>query len=231
MISVLGALQFLRFDNASTIIDKANIHTTGVARCAVEGDDGSDTLIKNSKIKVDGGMLYDGYINSANTETMVAPPWVLGIVGNARATNLLGDNSTMTVYNSNVYAAKRRGACRPPSAATLCSTPSTAKSTWISAEHDLTEDSGYGAYAIGSATENFYGSTFNVPTYAVICANGDNVVNFLSSKGNIQTMKYSDAKKGIRQRTVFFQGFTGKRSEDYSQLRKLWRQRVGRRNR
>lgn len=182
------------FDNASTIIDKANIHTTGVARCAVEGDDGSDTLIKNSKIKVDGGTLYDGYINSADTETMVAPPWVLGIVGNARATNLLGDNSTMTVYNSDVYAAKW-GVLSTDGCSNVVLNAINTKINMDLSGDDLTEDSGYGAYAIGSATENFYGSTFNVPTYAVICANGDNVVNFLSSKGNIQTMKYSDAKK------------------------------------
>ena len=60
---------------------------------------------------------------------------------------------------------------------------------------DLTEDSGYGTYAIGSATENFLGTTFNVPTYAVICANGENKVTFASSKGNIQTKKYSDSTK------------------------------------
>ena len=54
----------------------------------------------------DGGTTYSGYENSANTELMVEPPWVLGIVGNARTTNLLGTASTMSVYNTTAYATK-----------------------------------------------------------------------------------------------------------------------------
>ncbi|NLD11615.1 MAG: hypothetical protein GX671_07695, partial [Clostridiales bacterium] len=48
--------------------------------------------------------------------------------------------------------------------------------------NNLTEDSGYGTYAIGSALENFYGTTFNVSTYGTICANGENVLNYAASK-------------------------------------------------
>ena len=35
---------------------------------------------------------------------MVSPPWVLGVVGNSRATNMLGKGSTMIVQDSDVYA-------------------------------------------------------------------------------------------------------------------------------
>ncbi len=40
------------------------------------------------------GMLCTGYVNSANQKTMVAPPWVLGITGNARGINLEGDRGS-----------------------------------------------------------------------------------------------------------------------------------------
>ena len=82
----------------------------GVARPAVAVDNGGDVLIKgdgNSKtqeISVNGGTLYDGFKNTADTVKMVSPPWVLGVVGNSRATNMLGKGSTMIVQDSDVYA-------------------------------------------------------------------------------------------------------------------------------
>ncbi|TDP56341.1 autotransporter outer membrane beta-barrel domain-containing protein [Aminicella lysinilytica] len=182
------------YDNAKTIIDNADIHTTGVARCAVEGDDGSDTIIKNSDLAADGGTTYSGYENSANTELMVEPPWVLGIVGNARTTNLLGTASTMSVYNTTAYATKwgvlSTDGCSNVNLTTVDSTVNMDLSG-----NNLTEDSGYGTYAIGSALENFYGTTFNVSTYGTICANGENVLNYAASKGTIKTYKYNTTTK------------------------------------
>jgi len=182
------------FGNAKATINNANIHTTGVARCAIEVDSGADALVKNSTIKVDGGTLYSGYQNTADTEVMVAPPWVLGITGNARATNLLGNYSTATYLNTTTYAAKW-GVLSTDGCSNVVLNAINSKVNMDLSGDDLTEDSGYGTYAIGSATENFLGTTFNVPTYAVICANGENKVTFASSKGNIQTKKYSDSTK------------------------------------
>jgi hypothetical protein len=178
------------FNNASMIVNNATITTTGVARCAVQVDSGADALVKNSTLKVNGGTLYSGYKNTADQDVMVSPPWVLGITGNARATNLMGDNSTATYYNDSVYA-KHWGVLSTDSGSNVVLNAINTKISMDTTGNDLTEDSGYGTYAIGAATENFYGSTFNVPTYAVICANGSNVLNFKSSKGNIQTKKYS----------------------------------------
>jgi len=182
------------FDNAKAYINNADIHTTGVARCAVEGDDGSDTYITNSSIRVDGGTTYSGYENSANTETMVEPPWVLGIKGNARGTNLLGTASTMTVKNTDAYAAKWGVLSTDGCSNVVLNTINSTISMDLSG-NNLTSDSGYGTYAIGNATENFYGTTFNVPTYATICANGTNVLKFASSKGTIKTYKYNTTTK------------------------------------
>ena len=81
-----------------TIIDKTeggSITTYGVARPAVAVDNGGDVIIKGDgndktqEISVNGGTLYDGFKNTADTVKMVSPPWVLGVVGNSRATNML----------------------------------------------------------------------------------------------------------------------------------------------
>ena len=78
-----------------TIIDMTeggSITTYGVARPAVAVDNGGDVIIKGDgndktqEISVNGGTLYDGFKNTADTVKMVSPPWVLGVVGNSRAT-------------------------------------------------------------------------------------------------------------------------------------------------
>ncbi|MGB4659749.1 MAG: hypothetical protein WBI07_11240, partial [Mobilitalea sp.] len=92
------------FNDAKITLDKVLINTEGVARVALFDDDYSDALVTDSTINVMGGTLYDGYVNSADQAKMVAPPWVLGITGNARATNMIGKCSSTTVVRSNVTA-------------------------------------------------------------------------------------------------------------------------------
>ena len=153
-----------------------SITTYGVARPAVAVDNGGDVLIKGDgdsktqEISVNGGTLYDGFKNTADTVKMVSPPWVLGVVGNSRATNMLGKGSTMIVQDSDVYA-KSWGALSTDSG----SNPFLyAINSNISMDTTSDDASGYGTYAIGNAQEYFLGSTFDVPTYLTIAANGDN---------------------------------------------------------
>ena len=162
-----------------TDIDLSNggsITTYGVARPAVAVDNGGDVLIKgdgNSKtqeISVNGGTLYDGFKNTADTVKMVSPPWVLGVVGNSRATNMLGKGSTMIVQDSDVYA-KSWGALSTDSGSNPYLYAINSNITMDTTSKDA---SGYGTYAIGNAQEYFLGSTFDVPTYLTIAANGDN---------------------------------------------------------
>ena len=162
-----------------TIIDMTeggSITTYGVARPAVAVDNGGDVIIKGDgndktqEISVNGGTLYDGFKNTADTVKMVSPPWVLGVVGNSRATNMLGKGSTMVVQDADVYA-KSWGALSTDSG----SNPFLyAINSNISMDTTSDDASGYGTYAIGNAQEYFLGSTFNVPTYLTIAANGDN---------------------------------------------------------
>ena len=157
--------------------DGGSITTYGVARPAVAVDNGGDVVIKGdgndktTEMAVYGGTLYDGYKNTADTVKMVAPPWVLGIVGNSRGTNMLGQGSTMVVQDANVYASAW--------GALSTDTGSNPYLYAINSKIDMNLDpsngvvSGYGTYAIGNAKEYFLGSTFNVPTYLTIAANGD----------------------------------------------------------
>ena len=150
-----------------------SITTYGVARPAVEVDNGADVVIKGDgddstqEIGVYGGTLYDGFKNTADTTKMVSPPWVLGVVGNARATNMLGKGSTMVVQDADVYA-EGWGALSTDAG-------SNPYLYAINSNISMKEGgSGYGTYAIGNAQEYFLGSVFNVPTYLTIAANGDN---------------------------------------------------------
>ena len=162
-----------------TDIDLSNggsITTYGVARPAVAVDNGGDVLIKGDgdsktqEISVNGGTLYDGFKNTADTVKMVSPPWVLGVVGNSRATNMLGKGSTMIVQDSDVYA-KSWGALSTDSGSNPYLYAINSNITMDTTSKDA---SGYGTYAIGNAQEYFLGSTFDVPTYLTIAANGDN---------------------------------------------------------
>mgnify|MGYP001123370859 FL=1 len=162
-----------------TDIDLSNggsITTYGVARPAVAVDNGGDVIIKGDgndktqEISVNGGTLYDGFKNTADTVKMVSPPWVLGVVGNSRATNMLGKGSTMVVQDADVYA-KSWGALSTDSGSNPYLYAINSNITMDTTSKDA---SGYGTYAIGNAQEYFLGSTFDVPTYLTIAANGDN---------------------------------------------------------
>ena len=134
-----------------------SITTYGVARPAVAVDNGGDVIIKGDgndktqEISVNGGTLYDGFKNTADTVKMVSPPWVLGVVGNSRATNMLGKGSTMVVQDADVYA-KSWGALSTDSG----SNPFLyAINSNISMDTTSDDASGYGTYAIGNAQEYF----------------------------------------------------------------------------
>ena len=92
------------FNGARVDLENCDITTEGVAKCMVYVDNASDVVIKNCRLEAKGGTLYDGYINSADFNFMVATPWVLGMTGNARGTNIMGDKTSMAVVDSDVKA-------------------------------------------------------------------------------------------------------------------------------
>jgi hypothetical protein len=91
-------------------------------------------------------------------------PWMLGLSGNARATNLLG-NGTKAAYVNSDISSEGWG---------VLSTDS-GQNTQLAAVNShvaITGKDGYGSYAIGNATEHFLGTTLDVATYAAINRGG-----------------------------------------------------------
>jgi hypothetical protein len=194
----LGA-QFLVTNYAKVHVDKMKIETKGFARSAFVPDTHAQILVTNSEVTVMGAnpltQTYKGYVNSANQNIMVSPPWVLGIMGGARGACMLGDNPTVSVINSKVTSAGWA----------VLSTDAGNNFMMNVVDSDLrilpesqggmsggkfayaaNYGSGYGTYLIGNATENFYGVTYSGVTYALIASGG--VATYRSSKGEIKLL-------------------------------------------
>jgi len=163
------------FNNAKVTMEKVNIDTVGVARPALFVDSYSDALITDSTIKAMGGTLYEGYVNTADQTKMVAPPWVLGITGNARTTNMMGTCSSTTVVRTDAKA-NQWGVLSSDSGSDMLMTVVDSTLTLLGEGQDdpfsTNYGAGYGTYIIGDAREYFYGVTFNVGTYASILTGG-----------------------------------------------------------
>lgn len=180
--SGLGSAVAIYGDSAVEIKD-SEINADGVANLAVFADDGSSALLENVKLHSDGGTLYENYVNSPAQSTMVAPPWILGIMGNSRGTNLMGDDSTMTVVDSDVSASNWAVLSTDSGSNMYLNVANTTMSLTgtddpmqadgaFDTENPYTKIQGYGTYAIGAAVEKFLGTTMNVGTYATIFTGG-----------------------------------------------------------
>lgn len=176
------------FDGAVVRIKDCDIRTEGVGKCTIFVDDGSDAVAENCTLTALGGKLYDGYINSADFNRMVAPPWVLGIAGNARGTNLMGDKASTALINCKVTAAnwgalstdngERNLLTVADSTLTLTGCPEDKKNPYFK-----TWGSGYGTYILG-CHEVFQGVTMNVGTYIGIARDGS--ADYRSSRGTVR---------------------------------------------
>ena len=181
------------FNGARVDIDDSEITTEGVARCTVFCDNASDVVIRNSRLTVKGGKLYDGYINSADFNYMVATPWVLGIMGNARGTNLMGDKASMVLVNTDVIAGNWGVLSTDNGSDNLLAViDSSLTTTGCEADkknpYFRTFGSGYGTYILG-CDEDFRGVRMNVGTYIGIAREGNAV--YRSSRGHIRIVSPS----------------------------------------
>ena len=180
------------FGDSVVLIENSNIETTGVAKLATFADDGADIIVNNSTLGVNGGDIYSEYKSTANQSLMINPPWVLGISGSARTTNVMGDYTTGTYVDTTIKAANW-GAVSIDSGTAM-------KLTCVNCEVSV-DGSGYGAYAIGTGTEEYYlGTTFDVQTYAVILTGATVTFDSYTGGEEIDITKLDDA--GTRVATV-----------------------------
>lgn len=195
---------------AKLTIDHCHLFSRGVAKPVLFADGGANCLMKDSTYECMGGTLYAGYQNAAGFTKMVAPPWVLGITGSARGTNLMGALSTMTIVNCDCKAndwgvvstdgGKELALYIVDSTLTLLGEGNMLDNPYV-----RRFGPGYGVYAAG-CDEFIYGTELNVGTYAVI------------STGGSITMASSDRTVAPRQKYLvptgqYRTGFGGRREE------------------
>jgi len=159
-----GAAIVATGDTARLVVDGARITTDGAVRAAVVADGGSNVVVKNSTISVANGVLPSDYRSTVDLAVMQDAPWMLGISGNARATNLVGVGTKASYVNSSI-SSEGWG---------VLSTDygQDGQLTAIASRVANTGTDGYGSYVIGNVTERFLGTRFDVKTYATINRGG-----------------------------------------------------------
>ena len=138
-------------------VDGCKIETWGCIRGAMTAGGESEVLFENSTVECHGGTLEEQEI----TDGMNEVPWVLGLSGNCRSTNLV-QGSKVTYRNCDMKAYGWG----------VLSTDA-AKGTVLTAEKcriEVNGPSGYGSYSVGDATNIFTDCTFIVPDYALVIA-------------------------------------------------------------
>ena len=177
---------------ANVTIEDSTIHTSGVATMPIFADDGATVTFKNSTLQSDGGTLSADYLNTPSQTLMVAPPWILGIMGNARGSNMMGRDTTTNVIDSetsagawavlstdagddmvlNVYNSTLTLNNADESAAAPLQAEGGQISQTLDNPYTVNYGTGYGTYVIGRAVETFAGAEINVGTYATIFTGG-----------------------------------------------------------
>ena len=177
---------------ANITVEDSAIHTSGVATMPIFVDNGATLTFRNSALQSDGGTLSVDYLNTPTQTLMVAPPWILGIMGNARGSNMMGRDTAMNVIDSetsagawavlstdagddmylNVYNSSLTLNNADESAAAPLQAEGGQISETLDNPYTVNYGTGYGTYVIGNAVETFAGAEINVGTYATIFTGG-----------------------------------------------------------
>ena len=178
-------------DGSSTklVVDGARISNKGVVRTGVISNDGANVVVKNSYVRCRNGVLPSDYQATVETPYMESVPWMLGLDGNVRATNLIGKNSTATYLNSTVFS-ETWGALSVEGGSGL-------KLTAVNSHVGNTGEYGYGTYAIGDATVRVLGSRFDVGSYATIIAGPAAVVHYGDSTADAVSALNTELELGL----------------------------------
>ena len=162
----LGSAISVYGSGALLTLKDSYVETAGAAKPALYINGGADVVVYNSELVANGGTVYDTYMSNATSGTMLSPPWHLGIDsarGNSRTINLMGTGTTETLVDSYVYAAGW-GALSVDNGSYM-------RMDIINTEAEV--DEGYGAFAIGQVTENYYGSVIESGVYGFILMGGN----------------------------------------------------------
>jgi hypothetical protein len=146
--------------NADVTVNRAHITAQGAIRTAVFVGGHSTMRINDSSIEVFNGTLPADYHFNIDAGKMMEVPWMLGLTGNVRATNLVEHGTVY--YNHDHIRAQGWGALSADGPELL--------RMYVTDSLIETVDSGYGAYAIGNTVDHFSHCTFNVADVGLIIA-------------------------------------------------------------
>lgn len=183
--------------NADVTVNNASIKTKGSIRSGAVVRGNSTLRVNDSDIEVENGALPEGYVfhwENPDGVTLMMVPWMLGLTGNCRATNIV--ESGTAFYNNTHIKAQGWGALSTDGV----------KDVTLNAKdcHIETIDSGYGSYADGS-TNNFSSCTFDVRDYALIITGGSGTFtdSCTINSGRFGVMSHGSGDITIDKGTVF----------------------------
>ncbi len=175
--------------NAEVFVKDAKIYNSGANRSAVFVSGHGIVHVDDSDIEVENGPKESAGSSFNAGGVMMAGPWLLGITGNVRATNVVESG---TAYYTNTHiksqgwgALSTDGPVKVRLYATNCLIE--------------TVESGYGAYSIGDCIDTFKGCTFNVADYGVIlCDNSTDIFTdrTIVNSGRIGVMMHTGTGGG-----------------------------------
>lgn len=212
---------FVAYGGAQMNIEDATVYTDGFERTGIIVSQQANVMVKNSDFTVLGANplteAYDGYVNSANQNIMLSPPWPLGIMGGARVVNMIGTTPTLTILDSTLTSGGWALLSTDSGSNMVINVVDTEMSFLPESEGGMDsgwrifgydEDaygSGYGSYYIGNPSQYYYGATFDGVTYAAIIT-GAETGHYASSNGSIDLFDANGEKietvKGKGQPTV-----------------------------
>ncbi|MGI5936431.1 MAG: hypothetical protein ACOX7I_06495 [Oscillospiraceae bacterium] len=150
------------YGNVKLTVNNSEITVRGVARNAVFSGGYSEITLNNVTVRAYEGVLPHDYQDTIIPGQMKCVPWMLGLRGNCRATNL-ADYSTARWNNCKLYS--EGWGVMSTDAVDVCR-------MYVKDSHiEITDNSGYGAFSIGDCHDYFDNCTFKVPDYALIMAN------------------------------------------------------------
>lgn len=156
--------------HANVTVRDTKIRCRGVIRNAIVAGDHAKLLVCRSDIEAIGESEEKAAQVSKEIGGMTSVPWMLGIRGNNRATNLVG--SASATYIDSVIRALNWGVLSTDGVDKPQKYGDTSVNLCVkNCKVELLGDSGYGTYSIGACRNEFYGTEITVPDYALICAN------------------------------------------------------------
>ncbi|MBT0670457.1 hypothetical protein HT136_18990 [Novosphingobium profundi] len=140
-------------DKAELTLERPIIRTRGAIRTALFVGGEATVRVNNAEIETYDGTLPEGYRFTVDLGRMMEVPWMLGVSGNVRASNLVG-NGTLIITNSHIRSQGWGG----------LSTDIPRKVRMV-VKDSLIEliEAGYGTYSIGDSHNVFEHSIIRSP--------------------------------------------------------------------